>query len=75
MGCFLFPVDQCTGVVCNVADEKCVGGVCKCGSVESCEGKATGAVCNAGSSVCECASGVASCSGGQICSSGTCGMQ
>ena len=75
MGRFLFPVDQCTGVTCNVANEQCDCGFCKCGSAESCEGKTTGAVCNASSSVCECASGVAACSDGQICSSGTCGMQ
>ena len=70
---FLFS-DPCNEVACNVAGEKCEGGVCKCGSADSCEGKTTGAVCNAGSDVCECATGVTACSGGQTCSGVTCGM-
>jgi hypothetical protein len=72
---FLVSSDPCADITCDVAGEACVGGVCKCGTGESCDNPATGAFCDADNNVCKCAQAVDACTGDEICTEGACGMQ
>ena len=67
--------DPChsTNVVCSVAGETCSGGVCKCGTSDSCENQATGAFCDSANNVCKCAQDVDACTSGETCTNGACG--
>ena len=66
--------DPCAGITCDVAGEACDGGVCKCGTGNSCKNRATGAFCDAANSVCKCSQAVDACTGSETCNEGACGM-
>ena len=53
-------------------NEKCVDGVCKCGTGESCEGKPEGRFCDAANSECKCSECVSACTNGVECKNGVC---
>ena len=66
-------IDLCASITCSVDGEKCVDGVCYCGSSTSCAGVTSGAYCDATNNVCKCSSTVAACSGTtDTCTSGAC---
>ena len=46
--------DPCDEIVCNVPNETCVDGICKCGSSCSCEGSITASFCDSENSQCKC---------------------
>ena len=50
-------------VKCNIENEIREGGICKCGTRETCEGLKSGAYCDAENSICKCTSSIDSCSG------------
>ena len=68
----LIQVDPCVSMLCPVEYELCEGGVCKCGTSDSCENKTTGAFCDLDNSVCKCAYDVPACAGDDICTNGAC---
>ena len=57
---------------CKVAGETCVDGICRCGSLSSCDGRKTGAFCDPILGECRCSENLESCpnpSRGNICNS------
>ena len=57
---------------CKVAGEVCVDGICRCGSLSSCEGRKTGALCDPILGECRCSENLISCtdpSRGNMCDS------
>ena len=50
-------------VKCNIENEIREGGICKCGTRETCEGLKSGAYCDAENSICKCTSSIDSCAG------------
>lgn len=57
---------------CKVEGETCIEGVCKCGSMSSCENRKTGDVCEPMNGECRCSETLSSCpdpSRGNICDS------
>ena len=66
--------NACADVTCTVDGEICDGGTCKCGGAASCEGKKTGAVCDATNNVCKCSATVDKCTAPNQCTNGMCGM-
>ena len=55
--------NPCDGIVCNVANETCVDGICKCGNACSCEGRITGSFCDSDNSKCKCSATEDACNG------------
>ena len=66
--------DPCDGIVCNVENEKCVDGICKCNQACSCEHSLSGSYCDWANSKCKCSETVDACEGNLSCdkTDGTC---
>ena len=63
----------CDGVTCPIADEKCVDGGCKCGTLDhSCAGKVEGEQCDMANDECRCGDAMVNCGEGVPCSNGVC---
>ena len=70
-------VDLCAALPCANPGEKCVEGICKCGTRATCAGVESGAYCDVANSQCKCSETVDSCgespgSYGETCQSGAC---
>ena len=60
--------DPCEGIVCNVPNETCVDGVCKCGNACSCNtGSITGSYCDSENGKCKCSATEDVCEGNLKC--------
>ena len=70
----LILVDLCADVTCVVTGETCEGGICKCGTADTCENQATGEICDATNNRCKCTDTVDSCTGVETCNGVACGV-
>ena len=68
-------IDVCASVICSIPGETCQGGICKCGTSESCHGNPTASTCDAAKNRCICGSigfSSQSCPRNEICRDGGC---